>query len=141
MRWICIGLGVPGFVFAYRASVGNLFASLSLALTPITLLIAVERALQVAKEQKSSGLTDQQLMLQKAGSAKNLRYQSSLVRVCGYAFAIIAMPMLVIGVIASMRGSTTAFFIALAAAFLLYGAKVFLDVASKMRAAAKEPPQ
>jgi hypothetical protein len=52
----------------------------------------------------------------------------------------IAMPILVIGIIASMRGSTTAFFIALAAAFLLYGAKVFLDVASKMRAAAKEPP-
>jgi hypothetical protein len=137
MKWICIALGIPVFLLAYRVPAGNLLVSLSLALTPITLLVAIERALHAGKEQQASGLTDRQLTLQKAGSAANLRRQALSIQVAGYAFIIIAIPMLIVGVLASMRGSITALCIALAAALMLYGARIFLSVASKMREAAK----
>ena len=139
MRWICVGLGILGFVVAYRVSGGNLLASLGLSLIP--LLMGIERGLAVEMERKASSLSERQFMLQKAGGAKNLRRQATLIRVFSYLLIAIAAPMLVPGVVGAARESVTAFSIALAAAFMLYGASLFLKAAANMSAAADEAQQ
>src|SRR5688500_16105089 len=93
MKWICIGLGILGFVVAYRVSGGNLLASLSLSLAPITVLVGIERGLEAARERRASGLAEPQFMLQKAGDSKNLRHQAALIRVCTYMLIVVAVPM------------------------------------------------
>jgi hypothetical protein len=136
MRWICVGLGIIGFVVAYRVSGGNLLASLGLSLAPLTVLIGIERGLAAEKQRKASSLSEHQFMLQKAGGAKNLRQQATLIRVFSCLLVAIAVPTLVLGVVGAVGGSVTAFFIALAAALMLYGASVFLKAAANMGAAA-----
>lgn len=136
MRWTCIGLGVLAFVVAYRVSAGNLLAALGFALTPITLLVSIQRVVETEKERRASAVTEPQFMVQKAGGAKKLRHQAVLIRICSYLLIAIAVPMLILGIGAATQGNLTAFAIALSAAFALYGARIFLKSASKMLAAA-----
>lgn len=138
MRWLCIALGILGFVVAYRLSGGDLLISLSISLAPMTALIGIKRGLAAEKERKASSLTEQQFMLQKAGGAKNLRHQALLIRICSYMLILVAVPMLIVGVGAATQGNITAFLIALAAMVVLYGARMSLKAARKMRAAASE---
>ncbi|TCV82799.1 MULTISPECIES: hypothetical protein [Methylomonas] len=139
IRATCVLSAVLAFLWILDRSHGDVFKALKVGLSPVVVMLVLEKWHKSNEARKASGLSDLQFMLKEAGSAEKLkRNASSLYRI---ALVISVFSYLIIFLsLISLRGqslhSTSPYIFIVGSIFLLLIARAFFQESRKMKRAA-----